>query len=252
MRSFLVLLFSLLIAPASASDTRKLDWAELPDPKAALFKDPFRSLQPQQLGALRQIVRLRRQLAQSKTAHTSSEVTASIAKHIAALEAKGINADAIIAQRFTIRDRRRKAATAGNPEINGQVVELSGFTLPEARPEANSVLLLPSRVACSHAAMPPPNQLVRVLDPGKKIRRDYFVPVRIVGELRLKPSLRPVFLIDGLRMLTPTFELALHHVEVLGERQARLPSDRPVAPLSVKKHSPGSGMASRTSSNLSD
>ncbi|AXI54904.1 hypothetical protein C1J05_10715 [Sulfitobacter sp. JL08] len=157
--------FTLVMAAAvHAGESKPIAWADLVDETTQTYEDPFRDLNYQQIDALQTIVR-NRELLNDPTL-SEAQMADSAAKINAALEElaeDGIDADWLIEQRWVVADRREKAATAGNPALDGQIVTLAGFAVPAPPNEDGTtvVYLVPERGMCSHTPPPNANQMIR-------------------------------------------------------------------------------------------
>ena len=153
--------FTLVMSVAvQASESDPVAWADLVDPSAQTFEDPFRDLSSWQIEALRTIVQNRARLndptlSEAQMADSAAKINAALAE----LAEDRIDADWLIDQRWLVADLREKAAIAANPNLDGQSVTLAGYAIP-APVDADGttvVYLVPERGMCSH--MPPPNAI---------------------------------------------------------------------------------------------
>lgn len=192
------------------------EWADLVDPTAQSFEDPFRDLTYDQLSRLRTLVRLRDRLASSAAADEArTQLKARLSEAEASLEADGINPDWLISQRWIVAERRRKALQSGNPSFDGREVRLVGFAIP-APPDkdgSRTAYLVAERGLCSHMPPPPPNQMVRVRLDGDWSPNMMHEPVILTGRLHISPSERSFPVVDGFVAMAATFTMDLETVE---------------------------------------
>ena len=131
-----VVSFLQLGAPVAAE---QIAWDDLVDKEALLFEDPYLDLEYDQLDDLRTIAVETARL--ENTGLAGDDRAASLAKRDEArarLTAAGIDADWLIDQRWVVAERREKAATSANPEIDGKTVTLGGFAIA-APPDAETL-----------------------------------------------------------------------------------------------------------------
>ena len=99
---------------------------------------------------------------------------------------------------------------AGSRVVDRADIELSGFLLPIDR-EGDLVyefLLVSAPGACSHAAPPPPKQIVHVL-PAEPFRIDQiYQPVSVKGMLSPETELLQLFVLDGVRTIETGYRLS--------------------------------------------
>lgn len=223
----LALAAALLVSPAGAVETDRIDWADLIDQAAQEYEDPYRDLTYDQLDDLRTFVRLRARLESGELSDTARpNVEARVAEAEGNLTESGIDIDWLLEQRWVVAERRKAAATAGNPEVDGQVVSIAGFAIPApADPDGTPVAyLVPERGMCSHVPPPPPNQMVRV-----RLTPDWqpsvlHEPVLLTGQLTITPTETEFYIVDGLVPMKATFELDATGVvtveEMLADRES--------------------------------
>jgi hypothetical protein len=199
-------------APA-VGEIAPLDWDQLVDQDAQVFDDPYRELEPGQLVSLVTVARLRQQAEQGEAIDE-----ARLERETASLVSAGIDIDALIAQRWEVAKRRERAATSGNPVVDGQEIELAGFVIP-APPDDDGLptaYLVPERGMCSHMPPPPPNQMVRLRLPNNWQPQTIYEPARFSGRLMIAPSSRTVRVVDGFVPMRTTFTMDVSDVETLG------------------------------------
>lgn len=92
---------------------------------------------------------------------------------------------------------RRNAAT--RQDLSGQFVRLPGYALPLEFSETGvqEFLLVPYVGACIHSPPPPPNQTVFVELAEAYTVESLYEPVWITGKLKIEPSSRALFFVDG-------------------------------------------------------
>jgi len=79
-----------------------------------------------------------------------------------------------------------------NPEMEGQVIRIPGFTVgvdsvPGVYNEMKSFLLVPYQGACIHVPPPPPNQTIYV-EMDEPVKTDPYMPVYLEGTLHIEKS----------------------------------------------------------------
>uniref|UniRef100_UPI00147B5302 DUF3299 domain-containing protein n=1 Tax=Ruegeria lacuscaerulensis TaxID=55218 RepID=UPI00147B5302 len=150
---------------AAATPGTALDWADLPDPSAQVFEDPYRELSAEQFDDVLYVVRLRGRLQQDSGSEEERQKWQELLTETEdALAADGIDVDWLLDQREVVTERRRKAGTSGNAQFDGRTITLAGFAIPApSDPDGRPVAyLVPEREMCSHMPPPPPNQMIRV------------------------------------------------------------------------------------------
>ncbi|KUJ77086.1 DUF3299 domain-containing protein [Ruegeria profundi] len=186
--------------PAAAVESDYLDWASLVDVSAQDFKDPFRDLDPDTLGDLVRYARLQARLeAADMDDATSDELYTRIAETRETLENAGIDIEWLLSQRWEVAERRRTAALAVNPDLDGKEVEIGGFVVPAPPMEDGTptAYLVPERGMCAHIPPPPPNQLLRIVASELPEFQRIHEPVIVRGRLTAVETNREVFVVDG-------------------------------------------------------
>ena len=85
---------------------------------------------PQQMSDLMSLVRLREELgADTLTLDARRQLESRVAELEAELEATGIDVEWLLSQRWVVAERRRQAAIAANPTLEGQSAEIAGFLI---------------------------------------------------------------------------------------------------------------------------
>lgn len=222
----LIAVLAALGNPAFASET--VEWHDLVDSAAQTFDDPYRDLSYVEIEALKTIVSARQAFATGGL--TDDQQTALNEKvHYADLQLSdsGTDADWLIDQRWVVADRREKAATTGNPRVDGQVVTLSGYAIP-APPDADGTpvaYLVPERGMCSH--MPPPNanQMIRVRLTDAWRPSVAHEPVRLTGKISIAPTQEVFRIVDGPVQMNATFQMEVQRAETLAD--IRVQAEKP-------------------------
>ena len=193
--------FTLVMAAAvHAGESKPIAWADLIDETTQTYEDPFRDLNYQQIDALQTIVRNREllndpTLSEAQMADSAAKINTTLAE----LAEDGIDADWLIDQRWLVADRREKAATAGNPALDGQIVTLSGFAVPAPPNEDGTtvVYLVPERGMCSPTPPPTAHQMIRARVAGDWNPTGLHQPVRLTGKLSVKETRHSFRIVDG-------------------------------------------------------
>ncbi|MEO9780018.1 MAG: DUF3299 domain-containing protein [Sedimentitalea sp.] len=209
--------------PAGASDSKPIDWADLMDQSAQTFDDPYRDLTYDQIDDLREIVAETSKIEQGGLGgDTNAQSESRIEEARERLAQDGIDADWLVAQRWVVAERREKAATSANSNLDGQTVSLAGFAIPAPADEdgAQVVYLVPARGMCSH--MPPPNanQMIRA-----RINSDWrpsmmHEPVRLSGTLSVQETNQSFRVVDGDVQMRSSFVLDVSRVETMQDLRA--------------------------------
>ncbi len=210
---------------AAATPGTALDWADLLDPSAQVFDDPYRDLSPEQFDDVLFVVRIRGRLQQEVgSAEERQKWQLLLAETEDALVSDGIDVDWLLDQREVVTERRRKAGTSGNPQFDGRTITLAGFAIPApSDPDGRPVAyLVPERGMCSHMPPPPPNQMIRVRLNGDWAPSYFHEPVRLTGTLTIDPSVHNMMVVDGLMPMNATFQLETERVETLETEADRL------------------------------
>jgi hypothetical protein len=211
----LAVLGSIAAVPfAAASEINS--WQNLIDQAAQTFDDPYRDLSYDQLEAVATVARLRARLElEGEDPRDQSATEARLADTVEALAGAGIDADWLIEQRWVVAERRRIAASAGNPEIDGAVVTLVGFIIPgPVHADGLQIgYLAPERGMCSHMPPPNPNQLIQIRSSEGELPTQIYTPVKISGTIRIDPTSESIFMVDGAQEMLATFALDLDAIE---------------------------------------
>ncbi|MEP4803082.1 MAG: DUF3299 domain-containing protein, partial [Hyphomicrobiales bacterium] len=167
---------------AMATPGTALDWVDLPDPSVQVYEDPYRDLSPEQFDDVLFVVRMRGRLQQDAgSAEERQKWQELLTETEDALAEVGVDVDWLLDQREFVKERRRKAGTSGNPQLDDQTITIAGFAIPgPSDPDGRSVAyLVPERGMCSHMPPPPPNQMIRVRLNGDWTPSYFHEPVRL-------------------------------------------------------------------------
>ena len=200
------------MAGAYAEEPRTLGWDEL-SVKVSAAENPFATLSIEQLGALSDVAGLRARKARGVT--LTAEEAAIEKKAVTRLRQDGIDVDALLAKREKIAEKKRAAASAVNPAIDGQMVRIAGYVLPLefSGTKVTEFLLVPWVGACIHTPPPEPNQIVYVKpDKAFDIRR-MFDAVWVTGRIAATGSKRSVEIVDGAADIDVGYSLRASVVE---------------------------------------
>ncbi|WP_164658525.1 DUF3299 domain-containing protein [Tropicibacter sp. Alg240-R139] len=217
MRFYLCLCVLILGAVTANAERRILDWPDLIDETAQHYEDPYRDLSAKQLNALVNVARLQSQLEGAPKADEREALAQSLSDVKAAFADDGIDADWLIAQRWVVAERRKNAAWAGNPDVDGQTVTLGGYAIPAPADKDGvpTVYLVPERGMCSHMPPPSPNQMVRVRLSGDWRPQTMYEPVRLTGSMSVVATERDVVVVDGPVRMQAAFTMEATAVESL-------------------------------------
>lgn len=200
MRGLLTAAAAVLAATTAAAEPRSITFADLPDPVAQDFADPFKEMGLELLEELRTVVRLEERLAAGEVPEEARpRLEADLAEARGVLEANRLDIDQLLAQRWDVAAKRRRAVFATNPDLAEKTVSLAGFLIPAGTDESgNRIGYLVQQVGmCSHIPPPPPNQLVRITMSEDLPTRSLYEPVAVKGVLRPKSHDTNIFLLDG-------------------------------------------------------
>jgi hypothetical protein len=181
---------------AYAEEPRTLGWEDL-SVKVSAADNPFATLATEQLIALSDVAGLRARKARGVT--LTPEEVAIEKKALTKLKQDRIDVDGLLAKRDAIADKKRAAASAVNPAIDGKLIRIPGYVLPLefSGTKVTEFLLVPWVGACIHTPPPEPNQIVYVKpDKAFDIRR-MFDAVWVTGRIAATGSKRSVEIVDG-------------------------------------------------------
>ena len=205
LRSLLVAAVA-LTAGQAICEPREIGFSDLPDPIASNFEDPFRDMGFEMLGELRTVVRLEERLsAQDVPSDVRPRLENSLLEARSTLDANGFDIEDLLAQRWTIAEKRKQALTATNPEISDNQITIAGHFIPAGLDDNGLPIgyLVAEVGMCGHTPPPPPNQLVRVQLNASLPHRSLYQPLEVTGFLRVEDSIETVFVLDGdVRMIS--------------------------------------------------
>ena len=213
-------LCALLTAPVSAE---LIAWDDLIDQEAQTYEDPFLDLDYDQLDDLRAFAVEKARLENADlSAEQKAMSTAKLEQAQAQLEQSGIDAEALLEQRWVVADRRKKAATAVNSQIDGETVSIGGFAIPAPPAEDGTriVYLVPERGMCSHVPPPNPNQMIRARLSGDWSPSMLHEPVRLTGQLLAQETQHSFRIVDGDVPMQSSFVMEVAEVETFKDLQA--------------------------------
>ena len=199
MKIFLYLLIpfgAVWMQGACAEEARTLGWEDL-SVKVSAADNPFATLSTEQLIALSDVAGLRARKARGVT--LTPEEVAIEKKALIKLKQDGVDVDGLLGKRDAIAEKKRAAASAVNPAIDGKMVRIPGYVLPLefSGTKVTEFLLVPWVGACIHTPPPEANQIVYVKpDKAFDIRR-MFDAVWVTGRIAATGSKRSVEIVDG-------------------------------------------------------
>ncbi len=219
----LALTVSLTLNDEAMADADPIEWRDLVDVSAQTYEDPFRELSLTQLEEARTYVRTTQQLASEKlNAERRKALETRLSEVSRSLKEEGVDIDWLISQRWIVAQRRGKAMSAGNPDLDGTEVSLAGFAIPVPPAEDGTRIayLVPERGMCSHVPPPPPNQLVRLRLSDEWTPSMMHEPVVVSGVISISPSERRTMVVDGLQTLNATFAMEVVEVRTFAQLRA--------------------------------
>ena len=201
-----------------ATENQPVNWDDLINQSAQTFEDPFKDLSYEQIFDVRAVFEKRNALENaSLTDDARAETERALNEALARLTEADIDADWLISQRWVVAERREKAATATNPQLDGKTVTLAGFAIraPDEDDGTRIVYLVPERGMCSH--MPPPNanQMVRAVVEGDWSPKMMHEPVRLTGKLSVQQTQNSFHIVDGLVPMHASYVLDVTQVETI-------------------------------------
>lgn len=191
---FICAIAFMALGMSAAAERSAISWTELVGPQL-IVEDPFAGLAPEQLDALRTILRFETSKDASSRYITSHEAE----KLRSQLSSEGLDVDWLFKQRELIIQQRQAQSAAVNPDVIGMEVRMPGYVLPlefEGQ-KVTSFLLVPYAGACIHTPPPPVNQMVHVTYPDGIEVVGLFTPVWIEGKMNAEFSVQDVGLSDG-------------------------------------------------------
>jgi len=196
LRAVLIPVCALWIAGAYGEEPRKVGWDEL-SVKVSAADNPFATLTSDQLLALSDVAGLRARKGRGITL-TPEEIA--IEKNaLAKLEADHIDVDGLLAKRDAIAEKKRLAAGAVNPAIDGKLIRIPGYVLPLefSGKKVTEFLLVPWVGACIHTPPPEPNQIVYVKPDKAFDIEGMFDAVWVTGRIAATGTKKAVQIVDG-------------------------------------------------------
>lgn len=228
MRLFLILCLFLVSFPAAAAKVA-VNWTDLPDPGSTIFEDPFTTLSIAELRSLGTVLRLRSELEQTTlSANSAAQTRERLQREEAKLAASGVRTDWLLSQRHEIGKKRAKAALAGNPDLDGQEIVISGYAIPVFAPGTKTVTggyLVPEAGMCSHMPAPDPNQMIRYQVEEGLNAEEIYQPVQMVGRLSLRTTRQEITLLDGQVDMIAAFDMDVSEIRNM-DRPARSSGNR--------------------------
>jgi len=228
LRAIAFILALLMVLPVSYAAT-PITWDNLRDPSAAKFDDPFAALSGFELRSLGTVLRLRQRLAEEDVA---AEARPRIEQRLRTEEAKlasaGVRTDWLLEQRLEIGKKRAAAALAGNPQLEGKDVAITGYVIPVAGPDGKTTTgyLVPEAGMCSHMPAPDPNQMIRYRLLNNWEAGYVYEPVLLTGTLSLKTTRQEIMLLDGQVDMLAAFEMMVTDVRSLDQTTGPEPENR--------------------------
>ncbi len=210
--------------PAKAE---QISWEDLIDQAAQDYEDPYLGLDYDQLDDLRTVVQ---ETARLKDEALTGDDRETSAGHLKAARSRlaedGIDAEWLIDQRWVVAEKREKAATAANPEINGEMVTLAGFVIPAPPAEDGTriVYLVPERGMCSHMPPPNPNQMIRARLSGDWSPRMIHEPVQLTGKLSVEETHHVFRIVDGNVPMRASFVMDVEQVATAEQLRSDFPT----------------------------
>ncbi|NVK34305.1 MAG: DUF3299 domain-containing protein [Rhodobacteraceae bacterium] len=203
---------------SSAQAVVSLSWQDLIDPKAAQFEDPYAALSGFELRSLGNVLRLRQRLsAGDLPASEQRKLEKSLLNEEAKLAASGVQTDQLLAQRKTVALQRAKAALAGNKQLAGKNIAITGYVIPvlDNSGAALGGYLVPEFGMCSHMPAPNPNQMIRYRLADDWKAAEMYKPVILKGRLELVTTRQTITLLDGQVEMIAAFEMHVSELQPL-------------------------------------
>ena len=196
---FLLFFFSLLLSLWAEEQVRSITWDTM---KGRLeFEDPFTKLTSEQIYRLAVVARTRqleKNAKEGKRAVSEAMLTEK-AEAEQWLREQKVDIEGLFAKREEITRLRKQKASEGVEELDGKLVELSGFVLPLEYDgkKVKEFLLVPWVGACIHTPPPPPNQICHVVAEAPFLIKGTFEAVTVTGVIQLENRETELFLVDG-------------------------------------------------------
>jgi hypothetical protein len=208
----LIAFWATWMTPGWAEEPRTVSWDEL-EVRLSAADNPFNALTDDQLLALSDVAGLRDR--KERGIALTAEESAIERKALTRLKQDRIDVDGLLAKRDAVAARKRAAARAGNPAIDGKIVRIPGYVLPLefSGKKVSEFLLVPWVGACIHTPPPEPNQIVHVKpDKAFEIRR-MFDAVWVTGRIAANPTKKSVEIVDGSADVEVAYSLRASSVE---------------------------------------
>lgn len=208
----LIAFWATWMTPGWAEEPRTVSWDDLLV-RLSTADNPFNALTDDQLLALGDVAALRDRKARGIA--LTAEESGIERKAVVKLKQDGIDVEGLLAKRDAVAERKRAAARAGNPAIDGKVVRIPGYVLPLefSGKKVSEFLLVPWVGACIHTPPPEPNQIVHVKpDKAFDIRR-MFDAVWVTGRIAASPTTKSVEIVDGSADVEVAYSLRASSVE---------------------------------------
>lgn len=220
--SGLFILLTLAAQAARAQEVQTLSWADL-IPKLAPFDDPFLSLPVQQKRDLALVARARGRQSSPNTPDMSLDESLKAA--VERLTSAHVDIDALLARRSHVAEKRREAAEAANENLNGRLVQISGYVLPLRfeNEKATEFLLVPYVGACIHEPRPNANQIIRVAYPKGLDLKGRFDAVLVRGRIRAANGTPHLWLVDGAATVPTAYALDAQAIEPFARQEEAAP-----------------------------
>lgn len=210
---------TMFAATSVLSEPREVTFADLPDPSAQAFEDPFKALGLDMLEELRTVVRLEERLSAGQVPEDAGpRLEEKLASARQVLEMNGVDIEQLLSKRWEVAGKRKAALLATNPDLDGQKVTVTGYLIPAGTDENGQAAgyLVPKVGMCSHTAAPPPNQLVRVSMPQRSSEKSLYEPVTLTGVLQPELNDTSIFLLDGEVQMFSAWRLTVNEVSSSG------------------------------------
>jgi len=130
----LIAFWATWMTPGWAEEPRTVSWDDLLV-RLSTADNPFNALTDDQLLALGDVAGLRDR--KERGVALTAEESAIEKKALAKLKLDGIDVDGLLAKRDAIAERKRAAARAGNPAIDGKIVRIPGYVWVTGKIAAN-------------------------------------------------------------------------------------------------------------------
>ena len=213
-------------AAVQAGESKLIAWADLIDETAQTYEDPYRNLSYDQINDLRTVLVKRGDLeGQSLTGDARATAESVLDAALSRLADASIDADYLIAQRWLVAERREKAATAANPELDGKTVTLAGYAIPGPVDADGAIIvyLVPERGMCSHTPPPNANQMIRARVSSDWMPSTMHEPIRLTGTLSVEETIKAFHIVDGPVPMRASYLMEVTGVESIEDLRAGTP-----------------------------